>query len=88
VGAINMKLTILSCESKIKGSYLVSLKYGDQELIDEIKVCEGVVTYIEYSGSFQDILHRNVGEAKSMNQLIFKVYRGEVVDFPVELGNF
>lgn len=66
----------------------MSLKYGDQELVDEITVCEGVVPYIKYSDSLQDILHKDVGEAKKMNQTMFKVYREEVVDFPVEIGDF
>jgi hypothetical protein len=83
-----MKLTILGCETKRKGSYLVSLKYGDQELLDEITVCEGVVPYIEYSEILQDILHKDVGEAKKMNQTMFKVYRDETVDFPIEIGEF
>ncbi|MEX0732216.1 MAG: hypothetical protein WED00_06660 [Aquisalimonadaceae bacterium] len=83
-----MKLTVLSYETKNKGSYLVSLRYGDQELTDEITVYEGVVPYIVYSDNLQDILHKDVGEAKNMNKTIFKIYREEALDFPVEVGNF
>ncbi|GAA3922868.1 hypothetical protein [Litoribacillus peritrichatus] len=83
-----MKLTILNCETKKKGSYLLSLKYGDHELVVESNVCEGVVPYMEYRDVLQEILHKDVGEAKNMNRLMFKIYREESVDFPAEVGEF
>lgn len=83
-----MKLVILDCETKQKGSFLLTMKYGDQELIGDISVHEGVVTYVEYSDNLQKILHKDVGEAKNMNKFIFKIYRDEVVDLPTEIGDF
>jgi len=83
-----MKLSILNCEIKDKGSYLVALKYGAQEFLEEIVVVEGVVPYIEYSKNLQEILHKDVGEAKNMNRTMFKIYRDETVEFPVDIGKF
>lgn len=83
-----MKLSILSCETKKNGLYLVALKYGDQEFMDEIMVREGVVPYIEYSDPLQEILHKDVGQAKNMNRIMFKIYRNEVMEYPLNIGNF
>jgi len=83
-----MKLTILNCESQKKGFYLLSLKYGEQEFIEEIAIYEGVVPYVEYSEKMQQILHKDVGEARNMNQTIFKIYRQEAVNFPITIGDF
>jgi hypothetical protein len=88
MGAISMKLSILSCRTKKKGLYLIALKYGEQEFTDEIIVREGVVPYIEYSEPLQEILHKDVGEAKNMNRTMFKIYREEVLDYPFDIGDF
>jgi hypothetical protein len=83
-----LKLTILRCETKRKGLYLLSLKHGDQEFFDEVKVTDGVVPYIEYSEKLQQILHKEVGEAKNMNKTMFKIYCEETVNFPIGIGEF
>lgn len=83
-----MKLTILSCYVKNKGMYSLTLQYGQQIFTDELVVSEGVVPYVEYSEKLQQILHKDVGEARKMNQASFKIYRGELTDFPCEIGDF
>jgi len=83
-----MKLTILACEAKRKSLYLLSLKYGDQEFMEEIMISKGVVPYAEYSERLQHILHKDVGQARNMNQAMFKIYRDDAVDFPVVIGDF
>jgi hypothetical protein len=88
MGAISIKLSILSYMTEKKGLYLISLKYGDQEFTDEITVHEGVVPYIEYGEPLQEILHKDVGEAKNMNRTMFKIYREEVLEYPVDIGDF
>jgi len=83
-----MKLAILSCEARTKGSYLLLLKYGNQELAEEITISKGVVPYIKYSEKLRCILHKDAGEARNMNQTMFKIYRGIEVGFPAEIGDF
>lgn len=83
-----MKLSILNYDVQDKGSYLVTFKFGEQGFLSNIVVAEGVVPYIEYDEHLQDILHKDVGEAKNMNRVMFKIYRAEFIDLPIEIGEF
>jgi hypothetical protein len=83
-----MKLIILSCEIQSEGSYLVSLQYGGDQIVEEVTVLEGVVPYLQFSEYLQEILHKDVGSARNMNQWMFKIHRQEAVDFPIEVGEF
>lgn len=83
-----MKLIILNCENQSKGLYLVSLQYGDNQFTEEVKILEGVVPYMEFSEPLQEILHKDVGVARNMNQWMFKIHRQEEISFPVEVGEF
>lgn len=83
-----MKLIVVGFEAKSKGVYSILLKYGARKLVREVRVCEGAVLYAEYESSLQEILHRNVGDAKNMHRLVFKLHRQEFVEFPLCIGNF
>ena len=83
-----MKLAIVDCEMKSRGLYVVSLQYGDKNIVEQVIVVEGVVPYLQFSESFQDILHQNVGSARNLNQCMFKIHRQEPTAFPIEIGEF
>lgn len=83
-----MKLMVVSCEVKNKGVYSFLLKYGEQSFLEEVKVCQGVVLYIEYGLGLQRILHKNAESVKSMHRLVFQIYRGGDVAFPFYVGDF
>lgn len=83
-----MKLISIGFEAKSKGLYLVFLEYGGRRFIEEIRVREGVVLYVEYGFGLQKVLHRNARDVKNMHRLMFEIYRGEYVGFPVCIGEF
>lgn len=83
-----MKLIVVSCAAISKGVYLFSLEYGGQLFSEEVKVCQGVVLYVEYGVSLQGILHKNAESVKVMHRLVFEVYREEHVVFPFYVGDF
>ncbi|GED77126.1 MULTISPECIES: hypothetical protein [Pseudomonas] len=83
-----MKLVVVSCETKNKGVYSFFLKYGEQLFLDEVKVCQGVVLYVEYGVGIQEILHKNAESVKNMHRLVFEIYRGGDVVFPFYVGDF
>lgn len=83
-----MKLSLLECHAKATGHYQFLIEYGGQKRLEEVIVINGVVPYVEYSQALLDILHKDVGEAKKMNRLIFDIFRGVVLDYPICVGNF
>lgn len=83
-----MRLIVVGCAAKSKGVYLFSLEYGGQLFLEEVKVCQGVVLYVEYGLKLQAILHKSAESVKVMHRLVFEVYRGGYVVFPFYVGDF
>ncbi|MDP9530588.1 hypothetical protein [Pseudomonas protegens] len=83
-----MRLIVVSYEAKGDGTYVLYFEYDGQRFLEEVKICQGVVLYIEYGLSLQKILHKNAGSVKSMHRLVFEVYREGDVTFPFYVGDF
>jgi len=43
---------------------------------------------LQCDDNLENILWRDLGEAKKFNRLVFSVYEGKQVAFPVRIGNF
>ena len=89
MGAINMLLKILDFKNT-KGSttYKLTFDYGGNKFDALATVNKSIVEYVNYDDKLQNILHRNVGDAKEMNSTIFKIHRHKSLVVPLMIGDF
>lgn len=83
-----MNLYIIGFDIEDKEKIVVTFKYDNQEFVSKFEVKESVVSYIEYDERLQEILHKDVGEAKNLNRVIFKIYRKEPINLPIKVAKF
>jgi len=83
-----MQLQLLNFEKTKGSSYKLIFDYGKEkfEALASMHKCK--VEYVNYDNKLQEILHRNVGDAKEMNSIIFKLHRQKLVKFPLMIGDF
>jgi outer membrane biogenesis lipoprotein LolB len=86
--AINMQLKLLDFEKTKGSSYKLTFDYGKEKFESLASVHKGKVEYVNYDEKLQEILHRNVRDAKEMNSTIFKLHRQKSVNFPLMIGDF
>lgn len=83
-----MRLIVVSCEAKGDGVYSLYLEYGGRRFLEEVKVSQGVVPYVEYGVNLQRVMHKNAESVRNMHRLVFEFCREEYVDFPFYVGDF
>ncbi len=83
-----MQLQLLGFEKAKPSTYKLIFDYGGEKFDALALVYKGIVECVNYDEKLEEILHRNVGDAKEMNSTIFKIHRQRSVGFPLMIGHF